>query len=57
MRNNPAVLVAPATVRGLATGPAIGARSRLLDDDEARHAARLIARRSSRECSCRSRTA
>jgi uncharacterized protein len=45
MRNNPAVLVAPSTVRGRATGPAIGARSRLLDGEEARHAARAIARR------------
>jgi PPOX class probable F420-dependent enzyme len=45
MRNNPAVLVAPSTVRGHATGPSIGARSRLLDGEEARHAARAIARR------------
>ena len=45
MRNNPAVLVAPATVRGRATGPAIGARSRLLEGAEAKHAARAIARR------------
>ena len=36
MRNNPAVLVAPATVRGRATGAAIGARSRLLDGEEAK---------------------
>ena len=45
MRNNPSVLVAPSTVRGRATGPAIGARSRLLDGEEARHAAHAIARR------------
>ena len=45
MRNNPDVLVAPSTVRGRATGPAIDARSRLLEGDEARHAARAIARR------------
>ena len=45
MRNNPAVLMAPSTVRGRATGPAIGARSRLLDGEEARRAARAIARR------------
>jgi uncharacterized protein len=45
MRNNPAVLVAPSTVRGRVTGPTIGARSRLLDGDEAAHAARAIARR------------
>jgi PPOX class probable F420-dependent enzyme len=45
MRNNPAVLVAPSTVRGRATGPATAARSRLLDGEEARQAARAIARR------------
>jgi PPOX class probable F420-dependent enzyme len=45
MRNNPAVLVAPATVRGRPTGEAVAARSRLLDGDEARRAARAIARR------------
>ena len=45
MRNNPAVLVAPSTVRGRATGPTIGARARLLDGDEAARAARAIARR------------
>jgi uncharacterized protein len=45
MCNNPGVLVAPSTVRGRATAPAIGARSRLLDGDEARRAARAIARR------------
>ena len=45
MRNNPAVLMAPSTVRGRATGPAIGARSRLLDGEEARRAARALARR------------
>jgi uncharacterized protein len=45
MRNNPAVLVAPSTVRGRATRPAMGARSRLLDGDEARRAARAITRR------------
>ena len=45
MRNNPAVLIAPSTVRGRATGPAIDARSRLLEGEEARRAARAIARR------------
>jgi uncharacterized protein len=45
MRNNPAVLVAPATVRGRPTGEAVAARSRLLDGDEAKRAARAIARR------------
>jgi PPOX class probable F420-dependent enzyme len=45
MRNNPAVLVAPSTVRGRPKGEAIAARSRLLDGEEAAHAARAIARR------------
>lgn len=45
MRNNPAVLIAPSTMRGRVTGEAIAARSRLLDGDEARRAARAIARR------------
>src|SRR3954452_25394165 len=45
MPNNPAVLVAPSTARGRATGPSIAARSRLLDGEEARYAARVIARR------------
>jgi PPOX class probable F420-dependent enzyme len=45
MRNNPAVLVAPSTVRGRAIGPAIAARSRLLDGEQASRAARAIARR------------
>jgi PPOX class probable F420-dependent enzyme len=45
MRNNPDVLVAPSTVRGRTTGDAIRARSRLLDGEEARRAARALARR------------
>ena len=45
MRNNPAVLVAPSTVRGRPTGPTIGAHARLLEGEEAKHAARAIARR------------
>jgi uncharacterized protein len=45
MRNNPVVQVAPATVRGRPTGDAIAARSRLLEGDEAKRAARAIARR------------
>ena len=45
MRNNPAVLVAPSTMRGRVRGEAIAARSRLLDRDEARRAAHAIARR------------
>ena len=45
MRNNPAVLVAPSTVRGRPTGPTIGDHARLLEGEEAKHAARAIARR------------
>ena len=45
MRNNPAVLVAPSTVRGRVTGATIGARSRLLEGEEAERAARAIAHR------------
>jgi PPOX class probable F420-dependent enzyme len=45
MRNNPAVLVAPSTMRGRVRGEAIAARSRLLDGNEARRAAHAIARR------------
>lgn len=45
MRNNPAVLVAPSTMRGRVRGEAIGARSRLLDGEEAERAARAIASR------------
>jgi PPOX class probable F420-dependent enzyme len=45
MRNNPDVLVAPSTVRGRPVGPALAARSRLLDGDEAHRAALALARR------------
>jgi len=45
LRTNPAVEVAPATLRGEPTGPPIAARTRLLDGDEARLAARALARR------------
>jgi uncharacterized protein len=45
MRNNPNVLVAPSTVLGRPRGPAVAARSRLLEGDEASRAARAIARR------------
>ena len=45
MRNNPDVIVAPSTLRGRPAGAAIRARSRLLDGDEAKRAARAIARR------------
>jgi uncharacterized protein len=45
MRNNPRVRVAPSTVLGKPRGQAIPARTRLLDGEEAVHAAREIARR------------
>jgi hypothetical protein len=45
LARDPHVRVAPATVRGAPTGPAIEARARLLDADEARLAARALARR------------
>jgi hypothetical protein len=39
------VKVAPATVKGTATGPAVDARATLLDAAQARMAARALARR------------
>ncbi|HEV2780674.1 MAG TPA: PPOX class F420-dependent oxidoreductase [Actinophytocola sp.] len=45
LKNNPNVTVAPSTARGTVTGPAIPGRARLLDAEEARHAARLLARK------------
>jgi PPOX class probable F420-dependent enzyme len=45
IRNNPTVTVAPSTARGTPTGPAIQATARRLDGAEARHAARLLARK------------
>ena len=45
MRNNPAVVVAPATMRGRPRGEPVTARSRMLEGAEAKHAARAIARR------------
>ena len=45
LRNNPEVEVAPATVTGKETGPAIHARARLLDGDDARLARKALARR------------
>ena len=45
LRRNPHVRVAPATVRGAATGPALEARATLLHGEEARTAARALARR------------
>jgi PPOX class probable F420-dependent enzyme len=45
LRHNPAVQAAPATLRGKPTGPAIRARATLLDGEQARVAARVLARR------------
>jgi PPOX class probable F420-dependent enzyme len=45
LRNNPKVKVAPATVKGTATGPALDAQAKLLDDAQAKVAARALARR------------
>ena len=43
MRNNADVDIAPATLRGRATGPSSHARARILDGDESAHAAHLLA--------------
>jgi PPOX class probable F420-dependent enzyme len=45
LANNPEVAVAPSTLRGEPTGPAVRAQARLLSGDEARPAARALARR------------
>src|SRR5215831_5740271 len=45
LRRNPAVQAAPATLRGQPTGSAIRARATLLDGEQARLAARALARR------------
>lgn len=45
LRHTPDVTVAPATIRGVPTGPAIEARTRLLSGAESAHAARLLARK------------
>ena len=45
LRANPQVEVAPATLRGRPTGPAIPAQARLLEGADARLAARALARR------------
>jgi PPOX class probable F420-dependent enzyme len=45
IRNNPMVEVAPSTARGIPTGPAIQATAQRLQGTEARHAARLLARK------------
>lgn len=43
LRNNPAALVAPSTMGGRPTGPAIAATLRRLEGDEAAHAAHVLA--------------
>ena len=45
LRRNPAVLAAPATLRGKPTGPAIRAHATLLDGEPACAAARALGRR------------
>jgi PPOX class probable F420-dependent enzyme len=45
LRNNARVEIAPATLRGKPTGPAVGARATLLTGAEAQVAARALARR------------
>jgi uncharacterized protein len=45
IRNTPEVEVAPSTFRGVPTGPAIRARARILDGDEAVAARRALARK------------
>jgi uncharacterized protein len=45
LRRNPLVELAPCTLRGRPTGPAIRARARVLDGPEAAHAARALAQK------------
>jgi len=45
IRNNPEVEVAPSTVGGRPTGPAIRARARVLGSDESEYAAQMLARK------------
>jgi PPOX class probable F420-dependent enzyme len=45
IRNNPEVEVAPSTIRGKPTGPALHARARILEGDESTYAGRAIARK------------
>ncbi len=45
MRNNPEVEIAPSTFRGTPTGPAVRGQVRLLEGEDARHAAELLARK------------
>ncbi len=43
--HNPAVEIAPSTLRGRPTGPAIGARARVLSGAEATHAGQALAQK------------
>jgi PPOX class probable F420-dependent enzyme len=45
IRNNAHVQLAPSTISGQATGPAVSACARVLDGEEARHAARLLGKK------------
>ena len=45
IRNNPEVEVAPSTVGGKPTGPAIRARARVLGGAESKYAAKMLARK------------
>jgi uncharacterized protein len=45
LRHDPRVQIAPSTLRGTPTGPAIQARATLLEAEQARAAARALARR------------
>jgi len=45
IKNNPEVAIAPSTVRGRATGPALQAKARLLSGEEDVHARAVIAKR------------
>jgi uncharacterized protein len=45
IRRNAKVLVAPCTVTGKPTGPAMPARARILEGEDARHVAKLLGRK------------
>ncbi len=45
IRRNPRIEIAPSTIGGTPTGPAVAARARILDGDEAKRAARAIGRK------------
>src|SRR6478735_866547 len=45
LRRNPEVTIAPSTLRGTPTGPALRARARLLSGAESEHAGRALARK------------